>query len=287
MKYQFIRDHAQWFEVQQMCTTLGVSRSGYYGWRRRPPSERTKGDQALLVPIRAIFLESRRTYGYPRVHRALAARGYRCGRHRVARLMRADGLRAEHKRRYRVTTQSDPKRLVAPNRLAQKFVSTAANTVWLSDITFLPTDEGWLFLVVILDLYARLVIGWAMEPYLDRRLTLKALTMALARRSPERGFLHHSDQGSQFASDDYQTVLRAHGAQVSMSRRGNVYDNAPMESFFATLKAELTHRTRFRTRDEARAAIFEYIEVFYNRRRLHSALGYLSPTEFERRHDSL
>lgn len=286
VKYGFIHAHASEFSVHLMCEILGVSRSGYYDWRRRPPSERTLADRALLVHIREIFAQSRSTYGYPRVHRELVARGFTCGRHRVARLMREHGLRAVHKRRYRMTTtHSDHTRPVAPNRLGQDFRADAVNQKWLTDITFVPTDEGWLFVAPILDLYSRMVVGWAMEPYLDRRLTLKALQMALAWRRPPPGVLHHSDRGGQYASDDYQALLDAHEALISMSRRGNVYDNAPMESFFATLKVELVHRRHYRSQAEAKADIFEYIEVFYNRRRRHSALGYLSPADFERRND--
>jgi len=268
-----------------MSGILGVSCSGYYAWRRRPPSERALSDQELLVHIREIFRQNRCTYGYPRVHSELVDRGFTCGRHRVARLMRQNDLRAVHKRRYRVTTQSNHDRLVAPNLLGQDFQAKAANEKWLTDITFVPTDEGWLFLAPVLDLYSRMVVGWAMEDYLDRRLTLKALKMALAWRRPPQGFLHHSDRGGQYASDDYQALLDAHKALISMSRRGNVYDNAPMESFFATLKVELIHRRHYCTQEEAKADIFEYIEVFYNRRRRHSSLGYLSPAKFERRND--
>jgi transposase InsO family protein len=175
---------------------------------------------------------------------------------------------------------------VAPNLLRQDFSTETMNQKWLTDITFVPTDQGWLYLAPVLDLYSRMVVGWAMEAYLDRRLTVKALKMALARRRPSDGFVHHSDRGGQYASEEYQALLDAHGALISMSRKGNVYDNAPMESFFATLKSELTHRRRYSTRAEAKADIFEYIETFYNRRRRHSALGYLSPLEFERRADS-
>ena len=283
MKYGFIRGQAGKYEVGMMCEVLQVSRSGYYGWLGRPASARARSDQVLLVRIREIFQESFRTYGYLRVHKELVARGISCGRDRVARLMRQAGLRAVHKRKYRVTTQSDHKRPVAPNLLQQDFGTETVNQKWLTDITFVPTDEGWLFLAPVLDLYSRMVVGWAMEAYLDRRLTLKALQMALAWRRPPAGFLHHSDRGGQYASEEYPALLDAHDALISMSRKGNVYDNAPMESFFATLKSELVHRRRYHTRAEARADIFEYIETFYNRRRRHSALGYLSPLEFERR----
>lgn len=286
MRYRFIKEHAREFAVHLMCQALEVSRSGYYAWCKRPPSERALSDEELLVHIREIFHENRRTYGYPRVYRELAERGIRCGKHRVARLMRQDDLRTVHKRRYRVTTQSKHDRPVAPNVLGQDFQAEAMNEKWLTDITFIPTDEGWLFLAPILDLYSRRVVGWAMEPYLDRRLTLKALKMALAWRQPAKGFLHHSDRGGQYASDDYQALLETHEALISMSRRCNVYDNAPMESFFATLKVELIHRRHYFTRAEAKADIFEYIEVFYNRRRRHSSLGYLSPVDFEHRHIS-
>lgn len=282
MRYRFIQEQAQAYRVGLMCDVLGVSRSGYYAWRQRRPSARALSDQVVLGHIRTAFEESRRTYGYPRVHRELLAQGVTCGRQRVARLMRQNGLRARHKRRYPVTTQADQQQPVAPNLLAQAFQADAANQKWLTDITFVPTDEGWLFLAPILDLYSRMVVGWAMEAYLDRRLTLQALHMALVRRQPPAGWLHHSDRGGQYTSDDYQALLAAQEALVSMSRRGNVYDNAPMESFFATLKVELIHRRHYRTRAEARADIFEYIEVFYNRQRRHSALGYLSPADFER-----
>jgi len=285
VKYGFIHEHASQYEVRLMSDILGVSRSGYYGWRRRPLSERAKSDQALLVNIREIFQQYRCTYGYPRVHKELLARGISCGRDRVARLMREAGLRAVHKRKYHVTTQSGHKLPVAPNLLGQDFGTEAPNLKWLTDITYVLTDEGWLFLAPILDLYSRMVVGWAMEAYIDRRLTIKALKMALARRHPPVGFLHHSDRGGQYASEDYQALLDAHDALISMSRKGNVYDNAPMESFFATLKVELIHRRHYRSRAEARADIFEYIEMFYNRQRRHSALGYLSPVEFERRND--
>jgi len=209
-----------------------------------------------------------------------------CGGDRLARLMRVAGLRALHKRKYRITTQSDHKRPVAPNLLRQDFSTETVNQKWLTDFTFVPTDQGWLYLAPVLDLYSRMVVGWAMEAYLDRRLTLKALKMALARRRPPDGFVHHSDRGGQYASEEYEALLDAHGALISVSRKGNVYDNAPMESFFATLKSELVHHRHYRTRAEAKVDIFEYIETFYNRRRRHSALGYLSPLEFERRANS-
>lgn len=286
MKYGFIREQAGKYEVRMMCEVLHVSRSGYYGWHGRPASARMKSDQVLLVYIREIYQQSRCTYGYPRVHKELVARGFSCGRDRVARLMREAGLRAVHKRKYRVTTQSDQKRPVSPNLLRQDFSAETVNQKWLTDITYVPTEEGWLFLAPVLDLYSRMVVGWAMEAYLDRRLTVKALTMALARRHPPDGFLHHSDRGGQYASEEYQALLDSNGALISMSRKGNVYDNAPMESFFATLKSELVHRRRYGTRAEAKADIFEYIETFYNRHRRHSSLGYLSPLEFERRANS-
>lgn len=280
MKFRFIQEHAGTFTVRRMCRLLGVSPSGYYAWRKRPPSARELADRVLLKLIRKIYETSRKTYGYRKVH-AEVTKTFSCGRNRVARLMRLAGLRSRRIRRYRITTQSKHKRPVAPNELARNFTAEAPNQKWVTDITYIPTDEGWLYLAAMLDLYSRMVVGWAMESYLADRLTLKALDMALSWRQPPSGMLHHSDRGSQFASNKYLGILVEAGAIRSMSRTGDVYDNAPMESFFASLKMELIHHRRYRTRQEARSDIFEYIEVFYNRQRVHSALGYKSPVEFE------
>ena len=264
-----------------MCRVLEVSTSGYYAWRKRRLSRRAREDEALMKEIRQIHQRSKGTYGAPRIHAQLAAKGTHVGCKRVARLMREDGLQARRRRRYKRTTQSRHNRPVAPNRLAQSFIASGPNKKWVTDITYIRTAEGWLYLSVVLDLFSRLVVGWAMEPYLNDILTRKALKMALAHRQPQPGLLHHSDRGSQYASESYQHLLTSHEALTSMSRTGNVYDNAPMESFFATLKKDLIHHSHYHTRRQAKADIFEYIEVFYNRQRLHSALGYLSPMAFE------
>ena len=238
----------------------------------------------LLVEIKASHQASRQTYGAPRVLDDLREAGHRVSRKRVARLMRQAGLRAAKPRRYVSTTDSGHGLPVAENVLDRDFAAEALDQKWACDITYVPTDEGWLYLAVVLDLYSRRIVGHGMSVRLERRLVMKAFSMALARRAPNPGLLHHSDQGSQYASSDYQGLLSEAGCLASMSRRGNCWDNAPVESFFATLKRELVHRHRFGTRSQAKAALFEYIEVFYNARRKHSALGYLSPVAFEEQH---
>ena len=238
----------------------------------------------LLVEIKASHQASRQTYGAPRILDDLREAGHRVSRKRVARLMRQAGLRAARPRRYVSTTDSQHGLPVAENILDRDFAATALDQKWACDITYVPTDEGWLYLAVVLDLYSRRIVGHGMSASLERGLVLEAFSMAWARRAPKPGLLHHSDQGSQYASGDYQGLLSGAGCIASMSRRGNCWDNAPVESFFATLKRELVHRRRYRTRSEARAALFEYIEVFYNARRKHSALGYLSPVAFEEKH---
>jgi transposase InsO family protein len=284
VKYTFIAAHGRAFPIRRLCVVLGVSPSGYYAWRRRAPSRRALADAVLEVHVRAVFAASQQTYGSPRVHAELLAQGKRCGRNRVARLMRLAHLRARAKRRYRppTTTQVDTALPVAPNRLARDFTASALNGKWLCDITYVPTDEGWLYLAVVLDLFSRRIVGWHLDDTLETSLALNALCLALGRRQPPAGLLHHSDRGCQYASADYQAVLTAHHVVVSMSRTGNCYDNAAMESFFATLKCELIHHCHYATRDEARHSIVAYIEGFYNATRRHSALGYLSPAEFER-----
>jgi len=263
------------------CKALGVSRSGYYAWRCRPESDRARENRCLEVEIRAIHERSRRTYGSPRVWAELRSRGLRCSRNRVARLMQHAGIAAVMRRRYRHTLDTRHDYPVAPNVLGQDFRVSGVNRVWLTDITYIWTEEGWLYLGVVLDLASRRVVGWALSARADRQLTMAALEMALGRRRPLVGLIHHSDQGGQYACWDYQRMLADHGFECSMSRRGNPYDNAAMESFFKTLKVELVYRRRFATREEAKTAIAEYIELFYNCRRRHSALGYLSPAEYE------
>ena len=280
MKFRFIQEHTRRFRIKVMCAVLDVSRSGYYAWRKRSASRLELANQELLRQIRAIFIESRRRYGYRKVHAQLVKK-VPCSRNRVARLMRLAGLRSRRRRRYRLTTQSRHRRPMAPNILARHFSATAPNQKWVTDITYIPTDEGWLYLSAIVDLYSRRVVGWAMESKLFDRLTIKALKMALGHRHPPAGLIHHSDRGRQYASGDYLALLDNAQAIISMSRTGDAYDNAPIESFFATLKTELVHHRRYRTRREAKADIFEFIEIFYNRQRIHAALDYQTPLEFE------
>ena len=264
-----------------MCRVLEVSTSGYYDWRGRAESQRKKQDRRLVVEIKAIHRQSRQTYGSPRIHDQLKDRGIRCGKKRVARLMQLHGLRAKQTRRFKATTDSKHTLPVADNVLSRQFTPSAPDVVWAADITYIPTRQGWLYLAVVLDLFSRRVVGWSMHKRLDRSLVLDALEMALRGRSPGPGLIHHSDRGSQYASGDYQALLEAQQMICSMSRRGNCWDNAPVESFFSTLKRELVHHCRYQTRAEARAELFEYIEVWYNRRRRHSSLGYQSPAEYE------
>jgi transposase InsO family protein len=235
----------------------------------------------LSKQMKQLYADSRGTYGSPRIHAALVAQGVSCGVHRVARLMRQHGLRARGKRRYRRTTDSSHAYPVAPNLLNRQFTASASNQKWVGDITYIPTGEGWLYLAAILDLYSRRVVGWAMDSSMSQQLTLSALKMAVQQRQPQAGLLQHTDRGRQYAAGMYQSLLRHYQMRQSMSRSGNCYDNAPMESFFATLKAELANYGQYVTRRQARTEIFEYIELFYNRQRRHSALGYLSPLQFE------
>lgn len=283
MKYQFIAAHREEFEITVMCRVLAVSRSGYYAWRNRPTSARKMADQELSQHIKQIHDHSRQTYGSPRIQAELAENGVNCGCKRVARLMRQEELFAKQSRKFKViTTDSAHPYPVAPNLLAQDFTTSRPNEKWLTDITYIPTAEGWLYLAVVLDLYSRRIVGWAMSDSLERHLVSAALHMAVKMRQPPPGLLHHSDRGSQYASDDYQALLTQHQMRCSMSRTGNCYDNAPTESFFGTLKTELVHHCQYQTKAEAKTDIFEYIEVFYNRFRRHSALGYQSPVNFEK-----
>ncbi len=283
MKYEFMAVHAGQFGVVRMCHALQVGRSGYYAWRAHPPSLRAQANQALLVDIQQLHLASRQTYGSPRIHAALRRKGLRCSRKRVARLMRLQGMAGKKARRYVPhTTQRDPSAQPAPNRLNQDFSAPAPDRKWVSDITYLATAEGWLYLAVVMDLFSRQIVGWAMAEHLQTSLVQDALQMALLRREPPHGLLHHSDQGSQYTSEEYRRCLTASQCEVSMSRVGNCYDNAAMESFFATLKTECATQP-FPSRAVARSTIFAYIEAWYNRERLHSSLGYLSPVEFEAR----
>lgn len=276
-----MQQHRKVWPLRVMCRALQASRSGYYAWLGRQPSARCHRRTVLSAAIREVHRTSRRTYGSPRVTAALNRDGMLCCVNTVARIMREDGLAARVKRRFKVTTDSSHDLPVAPNRLDRQFDRGRPNEAWVSDITFIATDEGWLYLATEMDLYSRKIVGWSLSDRLTADLVLDAWAMAVGRRQPPTGLLHHSDRGCQYASGSFRRLLSRHGAVCSMSRRGNAYDNAPMESFFSTLKRELIHRTSYATRDQARTAVFEYIEVFYNRHRLHSALGYKSPAEFE------
>ena len=281
MKYTFIRAHEAEFQVQRMCRVLEVKRSGYYAWRQRKPSSRAQANQVLLEQIEQAHQASRHTYGSPRIQVALRRQGLRHGRNRIARLMRSHQIVALHQRKWHpITTQRAPGVLPAPNRLAQDFSARVPNEKWVSDFTYIETKEGWLYFAVILDLFSRRVIGWSMQANMDSLLVESALRMALQDRQPAAGVLHHSDQGSQYTAASYLALLNGALAQCSMSRVGNCYDNAVIESFFATLKTECVTGP-FPTRALARTTIFEYVELWYNRKRLHSSLGYRSPVEFE------
>lgn len=269
------------YPVRVLCRMLGVSASGFYAWQARPAvSMRRQRDDVLRHQLRVAHRASRGVYGSPRLHQVLRHAGHRISRKRVIRLMRADGIRGRARRRFRVTTVSDPHAQPAANQLAQRFTVAAPNRVWAADITAIPTHEGWLYLAVLLDLWSRRVVGWALRPTIETDVVCAALHVAVARRAGRPGLLHHSDRGAQYTSDRYQALLRTHGFRCSMSRPGNCYDNAPVESFFRTLKTELGSQAQA-TRRAAAAAITEYIERFYNRERLHSALHYQSPATFE------
>ena len=270
------------YSLTDCCEALAVSRSGYYAWRNRAPGPRAKANRELGAEIQSVFDQRQRRYGSPRITRELRKRGRSCGENRVARLMRENRLNATPRRRFRVmTTQSDHDLPIAPNRLAERDAITAPNQVWVSDITYIATQEGWLYVAGLLDAYSRRIVGWAMGDHLGTELPLAALQMAVRQRGSVRGLMHHSDRGCQYASERYREELMVSALIPSMSRSGNCYDNAMMESFWATLKRELVYRHAFTTRAEAYRAIFEYIEVFYNRERLHSSLGYQSPVDFE------
>jgi putative transposase len=285
VRFAFIAAEKATFPVRLLCRMLEVSRAGFYAWQARPPAPRARADERLGLEIAAIHAESRQRYGSPRIHAELADRGCRTSRKRVARLMRTRGLAARRRRRFRVTTHSRHPFPIAPNVLARQFERAGPDQAWVTDITYIPTGEGWLYLAVILDLCSRFAVGWAMSERITDTLTLDALGMALARRRPPQGLLHHSDRGSQYASSAYQRRLAHAGIVCSMSRRGDCWDNAVAESFFATLKVELVHAATWETRAAARVALFDYLEVFYNGQRRHSALGYLSPRAFEQRRE--
>ncbi len=282
MRFKLIDAAKKEFPVQRLCKVLGVSPSGYFAWRRRPASPRQREDLILLAHIRSAFALSNETYGSPRMTRELQDSGLRVGRRRTARLMRENGLKARQRRRFKRTTDSHHAFPVAPNLLDQDFSAERPNEKWGADISYVWTGEGWLYLAVVLDLFARRVVGWAVSDRLHTELALKALRKALAIRRPSGGLIHHSDRGSQYCSIDYQAELNKHGILVSMSGKGNCYDNAMVETFFKTLKSELVWRTVFYTRQDADQAIGRYIDGFYNPVRRHSALNFTSPAQFEK-----
>lgn len=282
MRFRCIEDHRDTWPVRVLCAALEVSASGYYAWRGRPESARAAVNRGLLADVRRIHDQHRHRYGAPRIHAALRAEGCLVSRGRIERLMRRHGIRAATPRRFRVvTTDSNHGLPIADNLLAQTFVATRPNEIWLADISYIPTDEGWLYLAVVLDLFSRKVVGWAMRDHLRQELAIAALTMAIQRQRPGRGLIHHSDRGSQYAAGDYRSLMKASGIVPSMSRKGNCWDNAPMESGFHTLKTELVHHAAYATREAAKRDLFAYIEGYYNRQRLHSALGYLTPEQAE------
>lgn len=281
MKYHFIEDNRSFFRLEKMCRVLEVSRSGYYAWRKRPKSQRKLKNEQLLGHIESVHHKSRGRYGSYRVWRTLLQLGVMCGRNRVVRLMRRAGLKSKRVRKFKTTTDSKHSLPVAPNLLNQNFKTTAPNQVWVSDITYIWTWEGWVYLAVIIDLYSRQVIGWATSSRINKELVLAALRQAIGRRVVLPGLIFHSDRGSQYASNDVRKLLQSHKILQSMSKKGDCYDNAVAESFFATLKLELVYPDFFRTREQANIQLFEYIEIFYNRQRLHSTINYAVPVQFE------
>jgi putative transposase len=281
MRFQFIDDHRDEFPVRRMCKVLKVSPSGYYAWRGRPASKREMANRELTDKIKTAFQESMETYGSPRIYEVMRRHGLMCSKNRVARLMKLAGLRVKQTRRFRSTTKRNKAHKAAPNLLKRDFVANRPNEKWLADITYIPTLEGWLYLAALLDLFSRRIVGWAMSDRITTDLTLAALKMAIRQRRPAAGLIHHSDQGSQYTDSRYQDMLEDSHILPSMNGVGTWYDNAPMESFFGTLKSEHVHHCLYQTRDEARPDLFYHIEGFYNRRRLHSSLAYLSPEAYE------
>ena len=283
MRYQFIDTYKKTWPVRLMCQVLNVSSSGYYDWRRRPVSEQAQSNRVLDGQIRQIYDEHKQRYGCPGITDELKDRGFQCSENRVARRMSRLGLKGIQAKKFKRTTDSKHDKRVAPDLIEQDFTAVAANQKWVSDLTYVWTDEGWLYLAVVMDLYSRAIIGWSMGKRMTQQLMCDALTMALFRRGLPRGVIIHSDRGSQYCSTAYQRLIKVTGLRCSMGRRATCYDNAAMESFFHTLKVELIHRERYSSRQSARGAIFEYIETYYNRKRKHSAIGYKIPMLFEQK----
>lgn len=281
MKYAWIKHHTTDFAVNTMCQFLQVSRSAYYDWLHRLPTASEKDDTDLKIVLQSEFEKSRASYGTRRLKAALLGRDRTVSRRRIGRLMREAGLTCKTKRKFKATTNSRHDQPIAPNHLDRQFAVDQPDQVYAGDITYIPTQEGWLYLAVVIDLYSRQVVGWSMAKHMRTQLVNDALSMAIWKRKPPKGLLWHTDRGSQYASESHRALLAQHGIRQSMSRKGNCWDNAVSESFFHTLKTELIHQQTYQTRDQARQAVFEYIEVFYNRDRLHSANGYMSPVDYE------
>ena len=282
MKYAFIRDHRRQFPVARLCRQLAVSRSGFHAWLTRPESARVLADRELLVDIRRVHLEHRQVYGSIKIWRTLTARGIACGKHRVSRLRREAGITARRVQRQRLTIEHHKTAAPAPDLLVRHFRASSPDRIWAGDMTFIRTREGWLHLAILVDLYSRKVVGWAMDQRPGQVLHLGALNMALTQRRPQPGLIHHTDRGPLYNTPAYRGLLQAHGLRASMNGRKVPQDNAMAETFFSTLKNELVHHCDFRSRDEARSAIFDYIELFYNRKRIHQSLGYRTPEQIER-----
>jgi transposase InsO family protein len=280
MKFKFIADHRETFKVGRMCKLLSVSPSGYHVWTNRPESRRSRENRSLEDKIRVLHAVSHGISGAPKIHRDLTDAGVSCGKNRVARIMHKAGIRSRVKRKFKATTSSRHNLPVAPNLLNQDFSVEAINRTWIGDITYIWTKEGWLYLAVLLDLFNREVVGWSASERMTRQLAIDALQMAVGRRHPGKGLLHHTDRGSQYASADYQKILKEHDMICSMSRKGNCYDNAVAESFFGRLKTEWVNHHRYISRSEAVQSLFYYIEIFYNRKRRHSSIDYLTPQEY-------
>ena len=281
MKFKFISENREMFKVGRMCAVLKVSCTGFYSWLKRPESRRRIENRFLEQKIRETHEASRKIYGAPKIYEDLKDEGIACSLNRVARIMRQAGIKSKTVKRFKATTDSRHNFPVAPNRLDQNFNVSIPNKAWAADITYIATAEGWLYLAALMDLYSRKIVGWSMDNRMTRQLSINALEMAITNRQGIQGLTHHSDRGSQYASDNYQKVLKEHGIICSMSRKGNCYDNAVMENFFRLLKTEWVHHYRYQTRQQAKTSIFEYIETFYNVKRRHSRLNYLSPCDYE------
>lgn len=277
----FIKEQRKQYPLRLVCEVLKVSPSGYRKWLRKKLSHRVIENQRLLEIIKYHYTKSKRTYGLPRIFAAVRSQGLMVNKKRIARLMRVNNIKAKTKRRFRVTTVQNSKAFASANILNQNFTASSENKIWTGDITYLWTKQGWLYLAVVMDIYSRKIVGWSIDNSLSTELVIRALTMAIVHRNPERGLVFHSDRGSQYSSSSFRSMLKNYGMVQSMSGKGNCYDNAVTESFFHTLKTELTYWNKYQTTDEAKRSIFEYIELFYNRQRLHSSLNYLSPVEFE------